>query len=102
MNHRRLFLALPVVLCSVIRPHPANAQSTVLQESDPEAGALAYKADAATVDRVKNPKFQPGQACATCSLFVPEAGSPTGGCQLILGKDVAAIGWCNAWEAAAK
>lgn len=98
MKRRRLVLSLPAVVVASIQPRAVNAQSTELQESDPEAIALQYKADAAKVDRTKSPSYKPGQTCATCSLFVPEAGSPRGACQVILGKDVTAVGWCNAWE----
>lgn len=99
MHRRQLFLLLPAALAGPCATRLAQAQSSELKESDPEAVALDYVADARRVDRKRQPKYQPGQTCANCSLYVPQAGSPLGGCQLFYGKDVAAIGWCNAWEA---
>ena len=96
---RRLLIALPIMVWGAWRAGRAAAQSVELQESDPEALAVAYCADASKVDRVKNPKYRPGQSCANCSLFFAPPGSPLGGCQYFLGKDVAAAGWCNVWEA---
>jgi hypothetical protein len=50
------------------------------------------------VDRAKFPKYQPGQTCANCGLYVGEPGKAQGGCSLFYGKDVAAKAWCSAWE----
>jgi len=101
-RRRRLILGVPVVVFAGVRASAANAQSTELKESDSEAVAFEYKADASKVDPAKSPKYKPGQTCANCGLFFPQAGAPLGGCQLFMGKDVAAIGWCNAWEAKTK
>ena len=48
--------------------------------------------------RAKFPKYQPGQTCANCALYVGEPGQAHGGCSLFYGKDVVAKGWCSAWE----
>jgi hypothetical protein len=77
----------------------AQAQSQpLLQESDDEAKAVDYRADASKVDKAKSPKYAPGQTCANCSLYAPDGNRPSGGCGLFYGKDVLAKGWCNAWE----
>lgn len=99
MNRRQTFLLLPIAMAGGALPGLSMGQSSELKESDPEAVALDYVSDARRVDAKRQPKFRPGQTCANCGLFVPQAGSPLGGCQLFYGKDVAAIGWCNAWEA---
>jgi hypothetical protein len=99
MQRRRLLFTLSAVVSVSLVPDLASAQSSELKETDPEATAVAYKADARKVDRAKSPQYKPGQTCANCSQFFPQDGSPLGGCQLFLGKDVAAAGWCNAWEA---
>jgi len=99
-QRRRLILTIPIAVLASMRPSIVRAQSTDLKESDPEGLAFEYKADARKVDPAKSPSYKPGQSCANCSLFFPQAGSPTGGCGLFMGKDVAAIGWCKAWEAA--
>ena len=103
MKRRRLLLTLPVAVFSGARLDAAQAQpSTDLKESDSEAVSFEYAADASKVDPAKSPMFKPGRVCANCNLYFPQADAPKGGCQLFMGKDVAAMGWCNAWEAKAK
>lgn len=99
MHPRRLFLLLLAALAGTAAAPGAHAQSSELEESVPEAVALHCVADARRVDRKRQPMVQPGQTCANGGLFVPLAGAPLGGSQLFYGKDVAAIGWCKAWEA---
>ena len=100
---RRLWLlSAPALALSVWALSPRRAQAQMaaglLEESDPGAQGLAYRADATKVDPAKNPTYQPGQTCANCSLYAGDAGQPQGGCALFYGKEVAASGWCNAWE----
>ena len=71
---------------------------TLLKETDQEALAMDYHADAAKVDPAKSPKYKAGQTCANCSLYFGDKGAASGACSLFMGKDVVAIGWCNAWE----
>jgi len=71
-----------------------------LQEDDPIAVALGYKADATTVDTAKYPKRAGAagakQFCSNCTLY--QATSDTlGKCTAIPGKLVAGAGWCQAW-----
>ena len=100
---RRLWLlSVPVLALGAwaVGPRRAQAQmpASLLEESDPGAQGLAYRADAAKVDPAKNPSYQAGRTCANCSLYAGEPGQPQGGCALFYGKEVAAAGWCNAWE----
>ena len=100
---RRLWLlSLPALALGAwaLTPGQAQAQAPggLLEESDPGATGLAYRANAAQVDPTKNPSFKPGQTCANCSLYAGDPGQPQGGCALFYGKEVAAAGWCNAWE----
>jgi hypothetical protein len=74
----------------------ANAAELVA-ENDPQAVALAYKADATKVDKSKQPKYAAGQACSNCALYQGAAGSAAGNCPLFAGKQVSAKAWCNAW-----
>jgi hypothetical protein len=77
----------------------ANSRADdLLKETDDEAKATGYQEDPAKIDRKKFPKYAPGQTCANCSLFAPEAGKPSGGCALFYDKDVLAKAWCNSWE----
>lgn len=100
---RRLWLlSAPALALGVwaLAPRRAQAQMAagLLEESDPGAQGLAYRADATKVEPAKNPSYKPGQTCANCSLYAGDAGQPQGGCALFYGKEVAAAGWCNAWE----
>lgn len=66
-------------------------------ETDAQATALGYKADAGKVDKAKFPKFAAGQQCGNCALFQGKAGAASGPCPLFAGKQVSAKGWCSAW-----
>ena len=74
----------------------ANAAELVA-ENDPQAVALAYKADATKVDKSKQPKYAAGQACGNCALYQGAAGSAAGVCPLFAGKQVSAKAWCSAY-----
>ncbi|MFZ9758918.1 MAG: high-potential iron-sulfur protein [Burkholderiaceae bacterium] len=69
----------------------AQAAAPMVSESDPQAKAVNYVADAK-----KSTKAQPGQVCSTCALY--QGGSAkAGGCAIFPGKQVAGSGWCSAW-----
>jgi hypothetical protein len=70
----------------------------LLSESDPGAVGVAYHADASRVDKARNPSFQSGQSCQSCSLYNANPGETQGSCGLFYGKEVPQIAWCNAWE----
>ena len=99
-TRRQLLQVLRVLPAAALLAGPrARAQEAdLLKESDSEALAVDYHADAARVARSRSPQYEPGQTCANCSLFGGEAGDASGGCGLFFGKQVAAIGWCKAWE----
>lgn len=75
----------------------AFAQGAMLDEKDPQAVALAYKADGTKTDKVKFPKYDATQNCTNCVLYQGKAADKTGGCPLFAGKQVAGKGWCSAW-----
>ncbi len=94
---RRVFMMqVATAATAVLAVSEASAQA-MLDEKDPQAVGLAYKADASKVDKAKNPKFVAGANCANCALFQAKAGAAAGGCPLFAGKQVAAKGWCSAW-----
>ena len=96
-NSRRVFMMQTIAgFAAVGTVLQAKAQA-VLAESDAQAVALAYKADATKVDKSKQPKYAAGQVCSNCALYQGKAGSATGGCPLFGAKQVAGKGWCNAW-----
>ena len=79
---RRRFIAVSTVLASALavgrRATAADAGAGVVQETDANAQALGYKADAGRVDHAKYPKFHAGDACANCQFFQGKAGATTG------------------------
>ncbi len=103
MPRRRQFLGyLPLALAggiagtAVLRSRSARA-AALLDEQDPQALKLGYKADASKVDAQKYPGHKPSQTCANCQLYQGDADSAAGGCVLFGDKNVAAKGWCSAW-----
>lgn len=95
-TRRQFMTALPAIGLAAWSA-PARAD-TLLKETDQEALAMDYHVDAAKVDPAKSPKYKPGQTCANCALYFGDKGAASGACSLFMGKDVVAIGWCNAWE----
>lgn len=96
-SNRRVFL-LQVATASGALALAGTAQAqAMVAESDAQAAALGYKADATKVDKAKFPKYAASQNCANCALYQGKAGAASGGCGLFPGKQVAAKGWCSAW-----
>ena len=95
-NRRVLMMQVATAATAVLAVTEASAQA-MLDEKDPQAVGLAYKADASKVDKAKNPKFVAGSNCANCALFQAKAGAASGGCPLFGAKQVSAKGWCSAW-----
>ena len=69
----------------------------MVAETDPQAGALGYKADSSKVDAKKYPTHAATQNCGSCALFQGKAGDKAGMCPLFAGKQVSASGWCSAY-----
>jgi hypothetical protein len=83
-------------------PEPAEAPSasaslTPLKDDDPQAQALAYVSNAENVDREAQPRYEPGQACGNCALFMGKEGAANGPCSIFPGRLVAATGWCSVY-----
>lgn len=94
---RRVFMLQAVVGCAAIGIAMQSKAQAMVAESDAQAAALGYKADATKVDKSKQSKYAAGQACSTCALYQGAAGAAAGGCPLFAGKQVAGKGWCSAW-----
>lgn len=94
---RRTFMIQAVAAGVVLGASRAQAQAK-LDEADPAAVALGYKADTTKVDGKKYPNHAATQDCANCQLFQGKAKDPFGPCPLFAGKQVAATGWCSAWN----
>jgi hypothetical protein len=96
-NSRRQFMILSAAgACTLALNSTVQAQAMVA-ETDPQAAALGYKADASKVDKAKFPKYAAGQKCDNCALYQGKPGSAAGGCSLFGAKQVAGPGWCSAY-----
>ncbi len=76
---------------------PAAKTGTTLPKlplTDPQAKALAYTENAATV---KHPAYKPGSDCANCMLYTGSPKQAYGPCTLFPKHSVAAKGWCAGW-----
>ena len=93
---RRIFLITIAPAGALLGP-ASGAQSTKVDEKEPQAAALGYVDDAAKAAARKQPKYAPGQECANCALYQGKGGDATGPCALFAGRHVAARGWCTAW-----
>jgi hypothetical protein len=94
---RRQFIIMSAAgACTLALNSKVQAQAMVA-ETDPQAVALGYKADATKVDKAKYAKYAAGQECDGCALFQGKAGATSGGCSLFAGKQVSGKGWCSAY-----
>lgn len=82
-----------------VEPAAESSDLPRLSEDDPAAQALGYRHDAADVDASSHPRFESGQNCANCSLFMGGDDSRWAGCPIFRGKLVNADGWCTSWVA---
>lgn len=96
-SNRRVFMMQVATAASAVMVMGEASAQAMVDEKDPQAVGLAYKADATKVDKAKNPKFVAGSNCANCALFQAKAGAAAGTCPLFAGKQVSAKAWCSAW-----
>ena len=75
----------------------SQAAAPVATETDPQASALGYKADASRVDAARYPQHQATQVCSGCNFYQGKPTDEMAPCQLLAGKQVAGKGWCIAW-----
>lgn len=77
----------------------AKQQLPALTEDDPQAKSLAYVEDATSVDTSQQARYEDGQACSNCALFIAMGDSARGACSIFPGKSVNANGWCSVYAA---
>ena len=98
-SSRRRFIKLTVSglaaapLAAGLVNQVAQAAPVPVKETDPQATALGYKADATKATARKDAKAD----CANCNFFSGKAGAADGPCTLFQGNLVSAKGWCTAW-----
>jgi len=84
--------------CAGLGAAPVGAQAPAkVEESDPQASALGYKADSTKVDAKKYPNHANSQLCSGCQLYQGKPTDAMAPCPLFAGKTVAGKGWCSAW-----
>ncbi len=97
-NSRRHFIKLTAIglaaapFANALFNGTANAAEAI-SESDPQATALKYKADATKAVERKDATA----LCSNCMQYSGKPGEASGPCALFQGKLVAANGWCIAW-----
>jgi hypothetical protein len=96
ITRRVLMVKTVAASCATLSVLSAQAQ-TMLLDSDSQAKALGYKADASKIDTKQQPRHVAGQICSNCTLYQGTANSTAGACPLFPGKQVAAKGWCSAY-----
>jgi hypothetical protein len=95
---RRIFvLGLIGSTGSLVLPEMSRADQGMVSESDSNALALGYKADATQVDKAKYKNYVAGQTCSDCQFFQGAANAPSAPCPLFGGKTVDAKGWCSGY-----
>ena len=97
---RRAFVMSIVAGGSGLAAARARAQAAApkLDEADPQAVALGYKADTTKVDQVKYPQHAATQSCHGCNFFQGKPSDTMAPCQLFAGKLVSGKGWCTAFS----
>jgi hypothetical protein len=97
-NSRRRFIKLTAIglatapFANALLSGTAGAAEMV-SETDPQATALGYKADATKAEK----RTDATAMCSNCNFYSGKAGEASGPCALFQGKLVAANGWCTAW-----
>ncbi len=100
MQHtsRRHFLCHAVAIGTLSSGTVADAQPARVEEDSEQAIALGYKHDTTKVDAKKYPKHANAQRCANCSFWQGKPDDAWAGCAMFGRKQVAAPGWCLAWQ----
>ncbi len=97
-NSRRRFITLTAMglaaapFANALLTGTASAADPI-SETDPQAIALKYKADATKAAERKDATA----LCSNCNFYTGKAGEASGPCALFQGKLVMANGWCSAW-----
>ena len=94
---RRVFMMQVATAATTVLAVSEAAAQAMVDEKDPQAAGLAYKADASKVDKAKFSKFAAGQNCANCALYQGKASDAYANCAIFPGKQVAGKGWCSAY-----
>lgn len=70
---------------------------TRLSPSDAQAQALAYVDEASSIDASAQPRYEAGQACSNCALYIGESSDEWAACSIFPGRLVKGSGWCSVY-----
>ncbi len=96
-NRREFIVQFGLATGALAASANAFAAPPMVAESDAQAAALGYKADATKVDKAKFATYKAGSLCSNCALYQGKAADAAGACSLFPGKNVAGKGWCSAY-----
>lgn len=100
MTNRRIFLknvSQVLAISAVGLPIVSRAEAPKVDENDPQAASLGYKADTKQVDSKKFPSHDNTQSCGNCQLYLGGTAA-SGPCPIFTGKTVEATAWCSAYS----
>jgi hypothetical protein len=66
---RRTFLIMSIAGAATLAFNERVQAQAMVSETDPQAVALGYKADATKVDKAKFPKYAASQICGNCAAL---------------------------------
>jgi High potential iron-sulfur protein len=101
MSRRTVLVSSAASCLAAVSAASFGQSAPALAESDPQAQALGYVADATRADKARFPKYAAGQHCGGCQLFQGQPTAATAPCALFAGKQVPGAGWCSAFVARA-
>ena len=76
-------------------PAAPAAAGPLMSETEPQAVAVGYVNDARRADRLRFPKYRPGQRCGNCQLFEGGSNAAKAPCSLFGEREVQGPGWCS-------
>ena len=79
-------------------PGVAPAAGPLVSESEPQAVALGYVNDARRADRLRFPKYRPGQHCGNCQNFQGPSNAAKAPCAQFGSREVQGPGWCSSHQ----
>ncbi|NKJ49029.1 High potential iron-sulfur protein [Burkholderia sp. SG-MS1] len=96
-TRRSFLLAGAGVVCTLAVVRHATAGERA-DEADSVAKSLGYRIDSTKVDRARFSTYKVGDDCATCVFYKGKASDGWAPCSILGSKDVAAHGWCSAYN----
>ncbi|WP_176051498.1 MULTISPECIES: high-potential iron-sulfur protein [Burkholderia] len=97
-SRRSFVIAVAGTVSALALASTARAEAPMLDENDPAAKGLGYRANATNVERVKYPRYQAGQDCGNCSFYQGKQTDTEAACPLFAVKRVSGKGWCSAYN----